>query len=87
MARSNIWGLLKLGAKVTLSGPSTLVPKRMEEFGVRVTYDLSEAVNGADAIMLCIQHERQTQSHFPSLGEYSKMFGLKESGVSPANIQ
>ena len=85
VARSNIWGLLKLGAKVTLSGPSTLVPKRMEEFGVRVTYDLSEAVNGADAIMLLrIQHERQTQSHFPSLGEYSKMFGLKESGCKPS---
>ena len=84
VARSNIWGLLKLGAKVTLAGPSTLVPKLMEEFGVRVTYDLREAISGADAIMLLrIQHERQTQSHFPSLVEYSKMFGLKESGCKP----
>ena len=66
VARSNIWGLLKLGAKVTLAGPSTLVPKLMEEFGVTVTYDLREAISGADAIMLLrIQHERQTQSHFP----------------------
>ena len=84
VARSNIWGLLKLGARVTLAGPSTLVPKLLEDFGVSVTYDLSEALNGADAIMLLrIQHERQTQSHFPSLEEYSKMFGLKESGCRP----
>ena len=78
VARSNIWGLLKLGARITLSGPSTLVPKRFEDFGLRVTYNLDSAVEDADAIMLLrIQHERQTQTHFPSLEEYSKMFGLK----------
>ena len=78
VARSNIWGLLKLGAHITLSGPSTLVPKRFEDFGLRVSYNLDSAVEDADAIMLLrIQHERQTQTHFPSLEEYSKMFGLK----------
>ncbi len=84
VARSNIWGLIKFGAQVTLAGPSTLVPKKMEEFGVSVSYNLQEAINDAEAIMLLrIQHERQTQTHFPSLEEYSKMFGLKESGCKP----
>ena len=84
VARSNIWGLIKFGAQVTLAGPSTLVPKKMEEFGVSVSYNLQEAINDAEAIMLLrIQHERQTQTHFPSLEEYSKMFSLKESGCKP----
>ena len=78
VARSNIWGLIKMGANITLSGPSTLVPKKFEDFGLRVTYNLDTAVEDADAIMLLrIQHERQTQTHFPSLEEYKKMFGLK----------
>ena len=86
VARSNIWGMLKLGAKVTLAGPATLVPKKMEEFGVTVSYNLESAIDGADAIMLLrIQHERQTQTHFPSLEEYSKMFGLRESGCKPSS--
>ena len=84
VARSNIWGLLKLGVKVTLAGPSTLVPKKMEELGLTVTYNLKKAVSNTDAIMLLrIQHERQTQTHFPSLMEYSKMFGLREGGSQP----
>ena len=85
VARSNIWGLLKMGARVTLSGPSTLVPKLFQDFGLHVTYDLNTAIEGADAIMLLrIQHERQTQTHFPSLEEYSKMFGLKNGGCKPS---
>lgn len=84
VARSNIWGLLKMGAKVTLAGPSTLVPKKMEELGLTVTYNLKKAVSNTDAIMLLrIQHERQTQTHFPSLTEYSKMFGLREGDSQP----
>ena len=84
VARSNIWGLLKMGAKVTLAGPSTLVPKEMEELGLTVTYNLKKAVSNTDAIMLLrIQHERQTQTHFPSLTEYSKMFGLREGDNQP----
>ena len=77
VARSNIWALTKLGAKVTLCGPSTLVPKVFERMGCRVTHDVNEAIESADVInLLRIQHERQRQSMFPSLGEYTKLFGL-----------
>lgn len=77
VARSNIWTLNKLGARVTLAGPSTLVPKEFEKLGVTVSHNLQEALDGADAVMLLrIQHERQSSTHFPSLGEYTSMFGL-----------
>src|SRR5450432_2570656 len=63
VARSNIWLLLKLGAHVTLCGPSTLVPKVFEELGCRVTYNIDEALADADIInLLRIQHERQRQT-------------------------
>jgi aspartate carbamoyltransferase catalytic subunit len=79
VARSNIWALLKLGAKVTLCGPSTLVPRVFEQMGCRVTYNLEEAIEGADIInLLRIQHERQRKSMFPSLGEYTSLFGLNK---------
>ena len=77
VARSNIWALLKLGAKVTLCGPSTLVPKVFEQMGCRVTYNVDEAIADADVInLLRIQHERQRQTMFPSIGEYTVLFGL-----------
>ena len=80
VARSNMWGLLKLGAKVTLAGPSTLVPREFESVGVKVCHDLDKAIADADVInMLRIQHERQTLGFFPSTGEYSRFYGLKES--------
>ena len=80
VARSNIWGLLKLGAKVTVAGPSTLVPREFEEVGVRVCHNLKEAVTGADVVnMLRIQHERQNSGFFPSIGEYAANFGIKSS--------
>jgi aspartate carbamoyltransferase catalytic subunit len=79
VARSNMWGLLKLGANVTLAGPSTLVPKEFESVGVRVCHDLKEAVRNADVVnILRIQHERQTAGFFPSTGEYAKFFGINE---------
>src|SRR5690606_6759856 len=60
VARSNIWALSKLGAKVTLAGPNTLVPRQFEEFGCEVVHDLRLALQDADAVMLLrIQHERQ----------------------------
>jgi aspartate carbamoyltransferase catalytic subunit len=66
VARSNIWALLKLGAKVTLCGPSTLVPKVFEEMGCQVTYDVNAAIENADVInLLRIQHERQRKTMFP----------------------
>ena len=79
VARSNIWLLTKLGAQVTLAGPSTLVPRVFEEFGCRVTYDIEEAIRDADVInLLRIQHERQRHTMFPSIGEYTAMFGLNK---------
>lgn len=77
VARSNIHAMIKLGAKVTVSGPATLVPKTFESMGVSVTQRIEEALEKADAVMLLrIQHERQTSTHFPSIGEYTSMFGL-----------
>ena len=77
VARSNLWGLTKMGAEVALAGPSTLVPKQFEEMGARVSHDLRESLADADAVMLLrIQHERQNSTHFPSLAEYTTMFGL-----------
>src|SRR6266481_9331817 len=77
VARSNIWALTKLGAKVTLCGPSTLVPRVFEGMGCRVTHDLDSVLADADVInLLRIQHERQRKEYFPSLGEYTALFGL-----------
>ena len=80
VARSNIWALTKLGAHVTLCGPSTLVPREFERMGCRVTHRIDEALADADVInLLRIQHERQRQSMFPSLGEYTSLFGLTKA--------
>ncbi len=77
VARSNIHVLTKLGARVTLAGPSTLVPRVFEEMGCRVCYNVEEAIADADVInLLRIQHERQRQTMFPSIGEYASIFGL-----------
>src|SRR6202035_78896 len=79
VARSNIWALTKMGANVTLCGPSTLVPRVFEQMGCRVTYNVDEAIADADIInLLRIQHERQRKSMFPSLGEYVSLFGLNK---------
>ena len=79
VARSNIWALTKLGANVTLCGPSTLVPRVFEQMGCRVTYDVDDAIADADIInLLRIQHERQRRTMFPSLHEYTSLFGLSK---------
>src|SRR5580704_17720972 len=83
VARSNIWALLKLGARVTLCGPSTLVPRVFEQMGCRVTYNVDEAIADADIInLLRIQHERQRKKMFPSLGEYTSLFGLTQARLA-----
>jgi len=80
VARSNIFCLKTLGAEVTIAGPSTLVPKEFTALGVTVSHNLKEALKDADAVMLLrIQHERQTATHFPSIGEYTSMFGLNKA--------
>ncbi len=83
VARSNIWALTKLGAKVTLCGPSTLVPRVFEQMGCRVTYNVDEAIRDADIInLLRIQHERQRKTMFPSLVEYATLFGLNKARLA-----
>jgi aspartate carbamoyltransferase catalytic subunit len=77
VARSNAWGLIKLGANVTFAGPATLVPREFEQIGVRVCHNLKDALADADVInLLRIQLERQQRGYFPSLGEYSRFFGI-----------
>ena len=77
VARSNVWGLIKLGANVTFAGPATLVPREFEKIGVRVCHNLKDALAEADVInLLRIQLERQQRGYFPSLGEYSRFFGI-----------
>ena len=82
VARSNMWGLLKLGANVTFAGPSTLVPREFEAAGVRVCDNLEDALIGADVVnLLRIQHERQRSGFFPSTGEYARVFGLNKESL------
>ncbi len=83
VARSNIWALTKLGARVTLCGPATLVPRVFEKMGCRVTYNVEEAIAGADVLnLLRIQHERQRKTMFPSIGEYTSLFGLTKARLA-----
>ena len=77
VARSNIFGLLKMGAEVTLVGPTTLVPRVFEQLGVKISHRLDEVRPNADVVnLLRIQHERQRKEYFPGLGEYIRLFGL-----------
>lgn len=77
VARSNIWGLKKLGAEVTVCGPKTLMPRYIERLGVNVTYELKEAIKDADVLnVLRIQLERQKSGLFPSIREYVRKFGI-----------
>lgn len=88
VARSNIWGLTKLGARVTVCGPRTLLPLEIERMGVDVTSDLREAMVGADVVYaLRIQLERQKHGLFPSLREYIRLFRVDEESlkVAPKN--
>jgi aspartate carbamoyltransferase catalytic subunit len=86
VARSNIHALTKMGAAVTLVGPSTLVPHWFTALGVTVSHDLKSALADAEVVMLLrIQHERQASSHFPSLGEYTSMFGLNKARAAWLN--
>jgi aspartate carbamoyltransferase catalytic subunit len=80
VARSNIFALLKLGARVTLVGPSTLVPREFEKLGVNVSHRIDEILPTVDVVsLLRIQHERQRKEYFPGLGEYIRLFGLTKA--------
>jgi aspartate carbamoyltransferase catalytic subunit len=77
VARSNIFALTKLGARITLVGPSTLVPRDFEKLGVTISHDIDKVLPNADVVnLLRIQHERQRKEYFPGVGEYTRLFGL-----------
>jgi len=85
VARSNIIGLLKMGASVTVAGPPTLIPKGIEAMGVSVTHDPVMAVKDCDVVMLLrVQFERQSKVLFPSVREYATFFGLNEKALKSA---
>ena len=80
VAKSNLFGLKKLGAEVTMYAPKTLIPTGIERMGAKICRSREEAVEGADVVMgLRIQLERQHAGNFPSLGEYSKFYGVNEA--------
>jgi aspartate carbamoyltransferase catalytic subunit len=83
VARSNIHLLRKMGAKITVCGPPTLIPPHMEMLGVKVAYHLSEALEDADVVMMLrIQFERQNDKQIPSTAEYFRFFGLQQESVA-----
>jgi len=86
VAKSNIWGLTKLGAEVCAVGPATLIPQGIEKLGVKIYYRLEDALPGADVInILRVQLERQQQSYFfPSLHEYTLLYGITKEPLSLA---
>jgi aspartate carbamoyltransferase catalytic subunit len=86
VARSNIFGLTKMGAEVTLSGPPTLVPQELSSFGAKINYDLDEALRETDVVMaLRVQRERLEESFFPSVREYRKFFGINKKRLLATN--
>ena len=85
VARSNIHGFTKLGAKVTVCGPPTMIPPGIESLGCRVTHDMTEAIKSADVIMMLrLQLERQKNGLFPSVREYSSLYGLNKERLKKA---
>jgi aspartate carbamoyltransferase catalytic subunit len=85
VVRSNIWLLTKMGARVTVCGPPTLLPPGIDQMGVAVTTSLDEALDGADVVMMLrMQLERQGRSLFPSVREYHRLYGLDAARLSRA---
>ena len=85
VARSNIYGLGKMGARVIVAGPATLMPVEVESLGCEATCRVDDAIRGADVVMgLRIQLERQKKGLFPSVREYHKFFGLTEERIALA---
>jgi len=85
VARSNIWALTKMGARVLVAGPTTMIPHHLDKLGVEVFYRPEDVIPEADVIMMLrIQLERQGQMLLPSLREYARVFGLNEDKLSRA---
>ncbi len=85
VARSNIYGLTTMGAKVRVCGPPTMMPPGIESLGAQVYYDMDKAIEGADVVMMLrLQLERQTAGLFPGVREYAGFYGLNQSRVDRA---
>ena len=85
VARSNIYGLSKMGAHVVVAGPATMLPRDIEQMGVKAFTRLEDAITDADVVMMLrIQLERQKQNIFPSLREYSQHYCLNRSNIKLA---
>lgn len=85
VARSNIWGLTRLGAEIAVCGPRTLVPPGIEELGVQVFDQVEEAIEWADVLnVLRLQLERMEAGYIPSLREYNRVFGITRERVERA---
>ena len=85
VARSNIWGLIKMGAEVRLVGPTTLIPAEIEKTGVKVYHDIEKGLKDVDVVnVLRIQLERQKKGLFPTIREYSKLFGVTRDKLKVA---
>lgn len=79
VALSNIHGLKTMGAKVSVCGPSTMIPRNIEELGVEVIHNIDEAIQENDVLnVLRIQLERKAREYFPSIREYAKYFGITQ---------
>ena len=86
VARSNIYGLLKMGAKVMVCGPSNLIPGKIEELGVKVSNNIDATIEWADAInILRIQRERMGIGIIPSIREYRTLFGVNQERLNKFN--
>ncbi len=85
VARSDIWGLKKMGAIVRVVGPATLIPRDIEEMGVEVYNDLEKGIKGADVVnILRIQLERMKKHLFPTIREYAMLFGVNTTKLKAA---
>ena len=85
VARSNIWALTKMGARVLVAGPNTMIPQGLDKLGVEVFNHLEDVIPEADVIMMLrIQLERQGKMLLPSLREYARVYGLNEEKLSKA---
>ena len=85
VARSNIIGLTKMGAEVTVSGPPTMIPVDIESMGVKVVLNPEEAIKDRDVIMILrIQLERQSRGIFPGIREYARFFGINTTKIRKA---
>lgn len=86
VARSNIYALTKMGAEVRAVGPPTMIPAFLDRLGVKVYYDMDDALRGVDVIMMLrLQLERQGRALFPTIREYSRLYGLTAERVKLAN--